>query len=193
MTDFMVQELVNVRNYANIFKRITRYTIKPIGIVLDRFAAPPPSEPTIDPEGEWMKCDQLNGIINTGGLIEYTPELKELLLDGDAQRAFIRDVTALGYTDFNQVMEILRNNRHQLLDEREFEIWSQGYNEMGNQSPPYLIAKVAAYSFEEACRKHVEDQKASGSHKAQDWTQDPLTGSWRNYCGALKPSEESCK
>lgn len=177
MTDWMTQDLVNTRNYHDIFKRITRYTFKPIGIIVDRMA-PPNNEPTVDPEGEWMKCEQLNNIISLGGLIEYTPELKELLLDGHAQRGLIRDIGNLGYTDFEQVMEILKNNRHQLLDTTKYEIWSEGYQASPDKGTATKHATVEGFCFHDAIAKYVATlapENAKHWHYFKDrneWTMD---------------------
>lgn len=94
-------------DHTNVFKRLTRYTIKPPGIILDRHAPPPTGEPVVDPKGEWMKVQQLANIIALGGLMIVDESLVELLKDGEAQRALIRDLTAMGFETFDEVMAVL--------------------------------------------------------------------------------------
>lgn len=176
MTDFMTQELVNGRNYANIFKRITRYTIKPAGIILDRHAPLPTGEPTIDPEGEWMKCDQLNNIIHAGGLIEYTSDLKERLLDGDAHRGLLRELDNLGYDDFEQVLTILKNNRHQILDKKKYEIWMEGFSATGQEGKAQLVvSNIEAFSFHEACSIHFSKLT---KEESEYWSYSKQSNTW---------------
>lgn len=94
-------------DHTNVFKRLTRYTIKTPGIILDRHSPPPTGEPVIDPKGEWMKVQQLANIIAMGGLMIVDEPLVELLKDGEAQRALIRDLTAMGFETFDEVMAVL--------------------------------------------------------------------------------------
>lgn len=175
MTDWMTQDLVNTRNYHDLFKRITRYTFKPIGIIVDRMA-PPNNEPTVDPEGEWMKCEQLNNIIYAGGVLVNTPEVAEMAMDAAAQRGLMRDLSNLGYIDFEQVMTILKNNRHQLLDQKEYEIWIEGYATTGNISEAVRVTKEKAFSFHEAIQQYVnslEPEQAKRWNYSKDlnvWT-----------------------
>jgi len=95
-------------DHTNVFKRLERYTIKPIGIIVDRHSPPPTGEPTLDPKGEWMKVQHLANIIALGGLMIVDEPLVEQLKDGDAQQALMRDLTNLGYEDFEQVMDVLQ-------------------------------------------------------------------------------------
>lgn len=169
--------MTSVRIYADIFKRIQRYTIKPIGIILDRHAPPPTGEPTIDPEGEWMKCDQLNNIIAMGGLIQHNPELEELLLDGQAQRSLINTLTGMGYTDFDQVIKVLRDQRTTVLSQREFEVWMEGWQDNGGIQTAQLLGKGVGYSFSEA----VADLKEKLGRKAKDWRHDVVKNKWSDY------------
>lgn len=92
---------------------IKRYTSKAIGIIVDRHAPPPTGKLTEDPQGEWMKWNDLAILYNKGVLIEKSEALDELVADGHAHRAFIRDVTALGYEDFDQLMQVLKEHRSQ--------------------------------------------------------------------------------
>lgn len=106
-------------DHTNVFKRLTRYSIKPPGIIIDRHAPRAVGEPTIDPDGEWMKCDQLNNLIALGGLLEMSQPLSDLIDDGKSHQAFIRDVTALGYDNFDQIMEVLKKNREHVIQHDE--------------------------------------------------------------------------
>lgn len=166
-------------------KLIKRYTSKAIGIIVDRHAPPPTGKLTEDPEGEWIKWNDVAVLYNKGVLIEKTHELDELVADGHAQRAFIRDVTALGYEDFDQVMQVLREQRATVLKERSFEIWTKGYQATGEYAPPALIGTATALCFEEACRKLYDAYRTAGSHKLNDWKFDPKTNRWSDYCGYL--------
>lgn len=107
----MNQDLTTEVNldHTNVFKRLTRYTIKPPGIILDRHAPPSTGEPVVDPKGEWMKVQQLANIIALGGLMIVDEPLVELLKDGEAQRALIRDLTAMGFETFDEVMAVLED------------------------------------------------------------------------------------
>lgn len=107
----MVQDFTTEVNldHTNVFKRLTRYTIKPPGIILDRHAPQATGEPVIDPKGEWMKVQQLANIIALGGLLIVDEPLVELLKDGEAQRALIRDLTAMGFETFDEVMAVLKD------------------------------------------------------------------------------------
>lgn len=185
----MEQELTNKRNYANIFKRITRYSLKPPSIILNINAPIPTGDPVVDPEGEWMKCDQLNGIITAGGLLESTPALLEELKDGEAQRALMRTLTQLGYQDFDQVMEVLRNNREQVLKLREFEIWMEGWQDNGNHEKARLLGKGVGLSFHEAVLNLKEQL---GPHKTSDWRQWP-DGTWHSYLCTFYDNEADAR
>ena len=169
----------------SVLKLIKRYTTKAIGIIVDRHAPPPTGDLTMDAEGEWMKYNDLLILIQQGALLEVSTQLMDELEDGRSQRAFMRDVTALGYEDFDQVMQVLREQRTTVLKERTFEIWTKGYQATGEYAPPALVGTAIALSFEEACRKFYNDTRASGSHKLNDWKFDPKTNRWSDYCGHL--------
>lgn len=112
--DFMPQEFVTAEpnlDHTNVFKRLIRYTIKPAGIIVDRHSPPPTGEPVIDPKGEWMKVQQLANIIVMGGLMIVDERLVEHLKDGDAQQALMRDLEALGYESFEEVMAVLKEHK----------------------------------------------------------------------------------
>lgn len=160
---------------------IKRYTSKAADIILDRHAPPPSGKLTEDPQGEWMKWNDLAILYNKGVLIEKTVALDELVADGHAQRAFMRDVQALGYEDFDQVMKVLKDNREQVVQPREFEIWSVGYVATGEHQPASLLGKATALSFNEACAKLKAEL---GPHKTKDWHVDAV-GAWSDWCGHL--------
>lgn len=170
-------------------KLIKRYTSKAVGIILDRHAPPPTGKLTEDPEGEWMRWNDLAILYNKGVLIEKTEALDELVADGHAQRALIRDIEAMGYTDFDTVMSVLREFRTTVLEEREFEVWDVGYNDMGNITSPTCLGKVVAICFEAACRELYDNERKAGSHRFSDWKFDERTKTWSNYCGQLVPTK----
>lgn len=154
---------------------IKRYTSKPIGIIVDRHAPPPSGKLTEDPQGEWMKWNDLAILYNKGILIEKTETLDELVADGHAQRALIRDITSLGYDDFEQVMKVLKDNREQVITERKFEIWQGGYSATGNDIKARLIYKVVAFSFNEACQK-LRDSRVP--YHDESWIYRGATDTW---------------
>lgn len=164
---------------------IKRYTAKAAGIIVDRHAPAPTGKLTEDPQGEWMKWNDLAILYNKGILIEKTEALDELVADGHAQRAFIRDATAIGYTDFDEIMRVLKECRDHVLVEREFEIWSVGYRDNGNHTPPFLLGKAKAMSFNEAC---VKLKTELGPQKTDDWKVDQY-GRHSDWCGYLRASE----
>lgn len=168
---------------------IKRYTSKAIGIIVDRHAPPPSGKLTEDPQGEWMKWNDLAILYNKGILIEKSEALDELVADGHAQRALIRDITAIGYTDFEQVMSVLRECRDHILRPREFEIWTIGYRATGEEQPPFLLGKATAISFNEACAKLKAEL---GTHKTKDWTVDEH-GRHSDWCGYLRATEAEAK
>lgn len=168
---------------------IKRYTSKAVGIIVDRHAPPPSGKLTEDPQGEWMKWNDLAILYNKGVLIEKSEALDELVADGHAQRAFMRDVQALGYEDFDQVMKVLKDNREQVIQPREFEIWSVGYVATGEHQPAFLVGKAIALSFNEAC---VKLKAELGLHKTNDWKVD-ASGAWSDWCGRLRSSEAEAK
>lgn len=170
-------------------KLIKRYTSKAIGIILDRHAPPPTGKLTEDPEGEWMRWNDLAILYNKGVLIEKTEALDELVADGHAQRALIRDIEAMGYTDFDTVMSVLREFRATVLEPREFEVWDVGYQATGEYAPPTCLGKTIAICFEEACRELYNAERAAGSHRFTDWKFDERSKTWSNYCGTLVHTE----
>lgn len=175
-------------DHTNVFKRLERFTIKPIGIIVDRHAPPPTGEPTRDPKGEWMKVQHLANIIALGGLMIVDEPLVEHLKDGDAQRALMRDLTDLGYDDFDQVMTVLRNNREQVLKLREFEVWMEGYRATGEDAKARLLGKGVGFSFKEAC-ENLKEQL--GPHKTSDWRIDS-EGRYSNWgCGLYATEAEA--
>lgn len=175
---------------SELLKRITRYTNKSIGIIVDRHAPPPSGKLTVDPEGEYMEFKELKEMVDVGLLIELTPELNELHQDGYAQRGLIRDIGALGYESFDQVMEILRRNRDQILQPREFEVWNIGWRDNGGGADASLLGKAIAHSFREACEAV---KKQLGQHKTEDWRFDSNVGKWRDYCGYLVDNESKAR
>ncbi|ABY63271.1 hypothetical protein ST201phi2-1p448 [Pseudomonas phage 201phi2-1] len=188
----MTQEFTTEVNldHTNVFKRLTRYTIKPIGIILDRHAPPPSGEPVVDPKGEWMKVQQLANIIALGGLMIVDEDLVEHLKDGDAQRALMRDLTALGYDDFEQVMQVLKEQRGTVLKLREFEVWMEGYRATGEDAKAHLLGKGVGYSFNEAV-KNLKEQL--GEHKTKEWRYNPNTGLWSNWGCTLYDNETEAR
>lgn len=95
-------------NCLNIIKR---YTLKAATeIVVDRHA-PPKMSLVESPTGELMHFNDLLVLAQSGVLIELNAELVEQLEDGKSQQAFVRDVTALGYKDFDQIMQVLTINK----------------------------------------------------------------------------------
>lgn len=173
---------------SNLFKSITRYTAKAIGIIVDRHAPVPSGKLTVDPQGEYMEVKDLVSLLQMGVLIELTPELNELLKDGDAQRALLRDLTALGYEDFDQVMKVLKDQRGTVLKERKFEVWSNLYQATGEYHPPVCYGVVEAISFEEACLKLYDLERTKGSHKYNGWTYHEKSNTWSDHTGRLKPN-----
>lgn len=160
---------------GSVLRRIDRYATEKVGIILDRHAPPPTGKLTKDPAGEWIKLKDIQVLLRMGGLLEASDELTERLLDGHAQQAFIRDVTNLGYTDFDQVMEILKNNRHQLLDIKEYEIWTEGYRATGEEQNASLLGKASGFSFKEACDAfHAQLDEP----KKNIWSYHPDSGTW---------------
>lgn len=168
---------------------IKRYTSKAASIIVDRHAPPPTGKLTEDPQGEWMKWNDLAILYNKGVLIEKSEALDDLVADGHAQRAFIRDATALGYESFDQVMAVLKECREHLLVPKEFEIWSVGYVATGERQPASLLGKATALSFNEAC---VKLKAELGPHKTKDWKVDPI-GAWSDWCGYLCSNGDEAK
>lgn len=160
---------------GSLLSRITRYTTKGPSIVVDRFAATPAGKLTVDTQGEYMAFVDLVVLMRMGALMEVTPDLQERLLDGDAQRGLMRDIGNLGYTDFEQVMEILKNNRHQLLDKKEYTIWVEGHQATGEKSTATLAGKETAFSFHEAIQQHVN---SLGPDAAKYWHYVKDTNTW---------------
>lgn len=176
-------------DHTNVFKRLTRYTIKPPGIILDRHAPPPTGEPVIDPKGEWMKVQQLANIIALGGLMIVDEELVEHLKDGDAQRALIRTLTGFGYDDFDQVIQVLREQRSTVLKLREFEVWVEGWQDNGHHEKARLLGKGVGYSFSEA----VANLKEQLGDKAKGWEHDPSTNRWSDYSCTFYDNEKDAR
>jgi hypothetical protein len=137
-----------------------------------------------------MKWNDLAILYNKGVLIEKSEALDELVTDGHSQRAFVRDATALGYEDFDQIMSVLKECRDHILRPREFEIWSVGWRDNGNHEPPSLIGRETALSFREACEKLVI---TIGPKKTDQLRFDPATGRYSNYCGELQSSEAAAR
>lgn len=164
---------------------IKRYTSKAVGIIVDRHAPPPTGKLIEDPQGEWMRWNDLAILYNKGILIEKSEALDDLVADGHAQRAFIRDATALGYTSFDEIMQVIKECRDHVLSPKEFEIWCTGYRATGEHQSPWLYGKVTAMSFNEACAKLKVEL---GEHKTKDWTVDNF-GRHSDWCGLLWPSE----
>ncbi len=179
--EFMSQDLGEDRvinlDHTNVFKRLTRYTIKSPGIIVDRHAPPPTGEPVVDPKGEWMKVQQLANIIALGGLMIVDERLVEHLKDGDAQQALMRDLKALGYENFDQVMHVLKEYRSNVLSFREFEVWMEGWQDNGHHEKARLLGKGVGYSFQEA----VGTLKEQLGDKAKDWIYDPHVKRWSDY------------
>lgn len=178
----------------SIITKMQRFTNKSIGIILDRHNIPPPAQKlTLDTEGEYVEFKELKGMLDTGLLIEMSAELQETFLDAQAQRSLITTLTNMGYEDFDQVLQVLREQRATVLKERSFEIWSVGYQATGEFTPPNRVATTTALSFEEACRKLHDAYKANGVHSGPaSWIFDEETLRWRDYCGYLvdtKPAD----
>lgn len=176
-------------DHTNVFKRLTRYTIKPPGIILDRHAPPATGEPVVDPKGEWMKVQQLANIIALGGLMIVDEPLVELLKDGEAQRALIRTLTSLGYTDFDQVIQVLQEQRTTVLKLREFEVWMEGWQDNGNHEKARLLGKGVGYSFSEA----VANLKEQLGDKAKGWKHDPSSNLWSDYSCTFYDNEKDAR
>lgn len=176
---------------SDLLKRITRYTTKGPSIVVDRFAATPPGKLTVDTEGEYMTFADLVALMKLGALVEVTDDLKELLDDGAAQRGLMRDIGNMGYQDFEQVMTILKNNRQQLLDKKEFEIWIEGYKATGESAKASLVSKETAFSFHEAVQQYVNSLEPD---QAKYWNYSKEHNVWTMWgCRAFDNETEARK
>ncbi|ARV77085.1 hypothetical protein PHABIO_457 [Pseudomonas phage Phabio] len=160
-----------------ILKRFTRYNVYKPTIVLSANAPKPTGDMVVDPKGEYIKAEQLTLVMAAGGLIHVTPEVQEHLVDGNAQKALIRDLGKLGYTDFDQVMKVLTDQRDAVIEPREFEIWVEGWRDNGNDEKAHLIGKATARSFFDAV---VELRRTLGD-KAKDWKYHKPSGEWSSY------------
>lgn len=169
---------------------IKRYKPGAPGIITDRFAPPRVTELVEDAGGKWMKFNDLLILIKKGALLEMSQPLSELIDDGQSQQAFVRDVTALGYTDFDQILKVLKECREHVLVEREFEIWNIGWKDNGGGNPPVMLGKETALSFREACEKLVV---TIGPKKTDQLKFDKATGKYSDYCGELVSSEAEAK
>lgn len=161
-----------------ILKRFQRYTLSKPQIILNPNTPPQPLKMVEDPEGEYILIDQLKGAIEVGGLIVNTPELQEHLADGDAQKGLLRDLTKLGYEDFDQVMKVLKDARDSVITEKEFEIWSEGYQATGENAKAALHGKVVARSFHEAVEKYIANAPKGTK---QYWHYSESSDTWLMY------------
>jgi hypothetical protein len=91
------------------------------------------------------------------------------LKDAEAHRTLLKDLEQLGYTDFNQVMTLLKDKRSEVLQERDFQIWAEGYQATGEHAPARLVGTQTAYSFHDACVKQYE---AAEHHSKTYWNSD---------------------
>jgi hypothetical protein len=95
---------------------------------------------------------------------KYMPVSNEVQLnnmaDAAAHRQMLKDLEQLGYTDFGQVMTLLKDKRSEVLQEREFQIWAEGYQATGQSSDARLVGTQKAYSFYDACKLQYESEDA---------------------------------
>ncbi len=165
---------------------IKRFTVEKAAIIVDRLAPPPTGKLIESEKGEWMKFSDLYTLMKEGVLIEVTPELQELVLDGKSQREFVEAVKAMGYKEFDEIMDILRRNVGQLKEPRVFQVWSEGWQDNGGGSGAMFLGCATATNFNEACRiLKIE----LGPERTKDWKCDPKTGRYSNYCGDLHDNE----
>lgn len=96
---------------------------------------------------------------------KYMPVSQEVQLnnvaDANAHRQMLKELEKMGYTNFEQVMTLLRLKRHEVLQEREFQIWAEGYQATGEHGEARLVGTQKAYSFHDACTMYYETQDAS--------------------------------
>lgn len=174
---------------SEFLKSLKRYAAKGPSIVVDRFAPAPTGKLEIDPNGEYVEFRDILTALSLGVLVELNEDLVDLHADGHAQRALMRDLTALGFDSFEQVMECLEKNRATVLKSREFEIWDVGYQATGEYAPPTLLGKAVGLSFKDACDALYGAEVAKGSHRFNDWEYNERQRCWRNYCGNLVPTK----
>lgn len=155
----------------NALKLFTRYSVNKPTILLHANSVPQTGTLTVDPEGDLITVDQLINVIAGGGLIEATPELQEHLIDGNAQKALIRDLGKLGYEGFDQVMQVLTEQRDKVVSIRAFEIWLEGTSESTKAT---LLGKVEARSFYDAVVKF----KAGDDESFYAWSYHQPSGGW---------------
>ena len=96
-------------------------------------------------------------------------EVAALRVDAQAHRQLLKDLEALGYDNFEQVMTVLKNNRVGTLVEREFDIWVEGYAATGEHSPARFLGKARGYNFRSACIAYID---SLDEHKRKDWNED---------------------
>lgn len=170
----------------NILSRFQRYTLKSPSIILSSNVPPAPAKMVADTEGEYILVDQLLGAIRSGGLLINDKWMQEHIADGDAQKALVRDLTILGYDDFDQVMEILKEVRDLRVKEREFEVWCEGYRATGEDQKAHLIGKATARSFHDAVLILQKEQH-------RQWQYDEKEGTWSTYSCKFYDNEKDAR
>lgn len=172
-----------------ILKRFTRYNVYKPTIVLSVNAPKPTGDMVIDPKGKYITAEQLSLVIAAGGLLPFSPELQEQLIDGNAQKALIRDLGKLGYKDFDQVMKVLAEQRDAVIEPKEFEIWMEGWRDNGNDEKAQLLGKATARSFFDA----VVELRRSLGDKAKDWKYHQPSGEWSSYSCTFYDNEKDAR
>lgn len=174
----------------SIITKMQRFTNKSIGIILDRHNIPPPAQKlTLDTEGEYVEFKELKGMLDTGLLIEMSAELQETFLDAQAQRSLIATLTGMGYEDFDQVLQVLKEQRSTVLKPREFEVWMEGWQDNGHHEKARLLGKGVGYSFSEA----VLNLKEQLGPKAKGWVHDVSTNRWSDYSCSFYDNETDAR
>jgi hypothetical protein len=174
---------------SEFLKHVTRYNFNQPTIVVDRYSPVSGGKLEASPEGAYMAVKDLQSALAMGVMFELNEEIADLHADGQAQRALMRTLTSMGFENFEQVIKCLEQNRHTVLEEREFEIWDVGYQATGEYKPPSLLGKAKGLSFNDACEALRNAEIAKGSRRFNDWFYQAQQRCWRNYCGNLQPTK----
>ena len=145
----------------SILKLIKRWSPNSPQILLSPQAVPAKTEMVLDMEkGEYMRFNDLLILLQNMALVEMNKDLSERLADGNAQQMLLKRLSKMGYEDFDQVMQVLNEQRGTVLKQKEYEIWQEGYVATGESQQAYLRGKATGYSFLDAVDNYISSQSS---------------------------------